>query len=164
MKKLVYAAALLLCAAAPAAAQEEPSAGEVQAARELLQVSRVNENTTLTIQAMIESGMGEDLPPEMRDVLRTFFKEHFRFEDMEPGYVRMYTDLFTEEEIRALTAFYRTPAGQRMAELTPEIAVRSQRLGMELMEAATPELMRLMEEAMDRAQEAEGAPGNASRS
>ncbi|HLM68051.1 MAG TPA: DUF2059 domain-containing protein [Longimicrobium sp.] len=164
MNKLILAAALLLCAAVPAAAQEEPSAGEVAAARELLEASLMRENLVRTVTGMMEQGMGETLPPEMQAVMKRFFEEHFRFEDMEPGLVRMYADLFTEEEIRAATAFYRTPAGRRMAELTPEVAVRSQQVSMELMEAAMPQLMRMMEEAMEAAEAAENAPGNATRS
>lgn len=162
MKTLILAAALLLCAAVPAAAQEEPTAGEEAAARELLEASRTRENMALTLQGMMERGMGEDLPPEVRDVLKRFFQDEFRYEDMEPGLVRMYADLFTEEEIRALTAFYRSPAGQRMAELTPEIAVRSQQISMAIMEAATPRLMEMLQEAME-AEEAK-EPGSSSES
>lgn len=164
MKTLLLAAALLLCAAAPAAGQEEPSAGELAVVREFLEVTHMRENLARTLQAMMERGMGEELPPEMREVLTRFFAEHIRFEDMEAGFIRMYADLFTEAEMRAVTDFYRTPAGQRMAELTPELAVRSQQISMEMMEDAMPELMRMMEEAMDRAEEANDAPGKTSES
>lgn len=149
MKTRWMAVAFVLAAAAPAAAQPEPSAGELALVREFLEVTRTSENFTRTMEAMLQSGMGEDLPPEFADVMREFFAEHFRYEELEPGFIRMYTDLFTEEEMRALIAFYRTPVGQRMVELTPEIAARTQQITSELMEEAMPELMELMMESMD---------------
>jgi hypothetical protein len=144
MRKLILAAALLLCAAVPATAQDEPSPGEMEAVREFLDVMRMRENMALTMEAMLGNGLGDDMPPGFTDVMRTFFAEHLRYENLEPGFIRMYTDLFTEEELRALVAFYRTPVGQRMVELTPEIAVRTQQITSEIMEEAMPELMELM--------------------
>jgi hypothetical protein len=158
MKRLILAAALLLCGAAPAAAQEEPTPGELEAVREFLEVSRTRENLTRTMEATLRSGPAEDMPPGFADAMRRFFAEHLRYEDLEPGFIRIYTDLFTEEELRALSAFYRTPVGQRMVELTPELAARTQELTSEVMEEAMPELMELMMEAMEQEVQAEKAP------
>lgn len=149
MTRLILAAALALCAAAPAAAQDEPPPGEMQAVREFLEVTRMRENMARTMEATLASGLGEEMPPGFADAMRAFFEEHFQYEDLEPGFIRMYTDLFTEEELRAMIAFYRTPAGQRMVELTPEIARRTQDVTAEIMDDAMPELMDLMMEAME---------------
>lgn len=150
MKKILLALALLVMAAAPAAAQPEPSAGEVQAVREFLQVTRTSEVFSRTLEIMLQDGaMGEEMPEEFGGVMREFFAEHFRYEDLEPGFIRMYTDLFTEQELRDLIAFYRTPTGQRMVELTPEITARTQQLTTELMEEAMPALMEMMMEAFE---------------
>jgi hypothetical protein len=37
--------------------------------------------------------------------------EHFRYEDLEPEFVRMYTDLFTEEEMRGISDVLPHPRG-----------------------------------------------------
>jgi hypothetical protein len=161
MKTLILAAALLLCAAAPAAAQEAPSPGEMQAVREFLEVTRVRDNFARTVELMLESSMitgDEDLPPGFADLMREFMGEHFTYEVLEPGFVRVYTELFTEEEIRALTAFYRTPAGQRFVELTPELTARTQEVTNEIMQEAMPELMQAI---MEMAEEEEGSPRKA---
>lgn len=150
MKKLVLAAALALCAAVPAAAQETSSAGEIQAVREFIEVSRMRDNFARTMELMLEGNMmGEEMPDGFKDVMRQFMAEHFTYEALEPGFIRVYTDLFTEEELRALTAFYRTPAGQRFVELTPELAARTQEFTGEIMQEAMPELMRLIMEQMN---------------
>lgn len=150
MKKLLMMLALALCAAVPAAAQPEPSPGELAAVRELLEVSRTRENFIKAMElGMEQGGMGE-LTPEMQRVLREFMDEHFRFEDMEPEFVRLYTDLYTEEEIRGMTAFYRTPLGQRMIETLPELSAASQRIAQERLQAVMPQLIeRIMEVMQD---------------
>lgn len=160
MKKLILALALLLCAAFPAAAQEEPSPGEMEAVREFLEAMRMREMLPRTIEAVMDGEMmgTEEMPEEFMDVMREFFAEHFRYEDLEPGFIRMYTDLFTEEELRAVTAFYRTPAGQRFVELTPEMTARTQQITSEVMEDAMPALMQLMMERMDLDEEDLDAP------
>lgn len=162
MRALILTACLLSCAVS-VSAQENPSPGELAAAREFLEVSRTNANWVLTLQAMLEGQMGSELPPDVQTMMKQFFAEHFSAEVMEPGFIRLYTELFTEDELRAFTAFYRTPAGQRMAELTPQIDVRSSELSMEAMEVAMPALMEMIAEAMEK-EEAQGARGNSPRS
>lgn len=143
--------------AAPAAAQPEPSASEVAAVRELLEVSRTRENFIRAMElGMEQSGMGE-MTPQIRAVLREFMDEHFRYDEMEPDFIRMYTDMYTEEEIRGISAFYRTPLGQRLIETLPEVSAASQRIVMERLQSAMPELIRRMTEAM-QAQESGTTP------
>lgn len=149
IRSMVLALALF---AAPAAAQPEPSASEVAAVRELLEVSRTRENFIRAMElGMEQGGMGE-MTPQIRAVLSEFMDEHFRYDEMEPDFIRMYTDMYTEEEIRGLSAFYRTPLGQRMIETLPEISATSQRIVMERLQSAMPELIRRMTEAMQAQQ------------
>lgn len=155
MKKLLMTVALLLACAAPAAAQPEPSPGEVAAARDLLEASRTRENFIKAMElGMEQGGMGE-LTPQIRQVLRDFMDEHFRYEDLEPQFIQVYADAFTEQELRDLAAFYRTPLGQRVVETLPEITAASQRIAMERMQAVMPQLMQAIMEAME---EEEGSP------
>jgi hypothetical protein len=161
MKTLVLAAGLLLCAAAPAAAQEEPSAGEVAAIRELLEVSRTRENFIRGMELGMEAGGLMELDDEIRAVVRGFMDEHFAYDEIEPDFIRAYADQFTEDEIRAFTAFYRTPAGMRMIERTPELALAVQQATMGRMMELMPELM---ERVMEAAEDDADRPGNAIKS
>jgi uncharacterized protein len=156
MKKLLMILALVL-AAVPAAAQPEPTPGEVAAVRELLEVSRTRENFIRGMELGLEQGGMGEITPQIRAVLREFMDEHFRYEEMEPDFIRMYTDAYTEEEIRGLTAFYRTPLGQRLIETLPEISAASQRIVMERLQSVMPQLMQAMMEAM-QAQESGTTP------
>jgi hypothetical protein len=157
MKKALMILALLL-AATPAAAQPEPTPGEMEAARELLQVSNTRDNFIRGLELGMEmAGMGE-LTPELQTALREFMDEHFRFEDMEPDFIRMYADLYTEEEIRGMTAFYRTPIGRRVVETMPDLMAASQRITQERMEAVMPQLMQRIMEVMEEEEESDPAP------
>ena len=83
---------------------------------------------------------------EMLEVSRT--RENF---------IRAYAEQFTEDEIRAFTVFYRTPAGARFVERTPELGIAIQRITMERLTEALPQLMeRMMEAAEDDSQKAAG--------
>src|SRR4028118_1499476 len=111
VRSMVLALALL---AAPAAAQPEPSASEAAAIRELLEVSRSRETFIRSMElGMEEGGLGQ-LTPEVRKVVREFMDEHFRYEEMEPDLIGIYARLYTEEEIRGMTAISRRAPGRRM--------------------------------------------------
>jgi hypothetical protein len=156
MKKVMMILALVL-AAAPAAAQPGPTPGEMAAVRELLEVSRTRENFIRALElGMEQGGMGE-LTPQVRQVLREFMDEHFRYEDLEPEMIRIYTDLYTEEDIRGMTAFYRTPLGQRMIETLPELSAASQRMAQERLQSVLPQLMQAIMAAMAEEQQKAGA-------
>ncbi|MBW3571561.1 MAG: DUF2059 domain-containing protein [Gemmatimonadetes bacterium] len=148
MKRIVTVLALLLGAAVPAVAQPEPSASEIAAVRELLEVSRTRENFIRAMElGMEQGGMGE-MTPEVRRVLREFMDEHFRYDEMEPEFIQMYAELYTEDEIRGMTAFYRTPLGQRMIETLPELSAASQSIVQQRLQAVMPELIQRIMQAM----------------
>lgn len=145
----------LVLAAAPAAAQPEPAESELAAARELLEVSRSRENFIRGMEIGMEAGMGGQLSPELRRAVREVLDEHFPYEDLAPGMARLYADLYTEEEIRAMIAFYRTPLGQRMIETLPDLTAGSQRVAQERLQVVMPELVRRIQEVI----EAQEQPG-----
>jgi uncharacterized protein len=139
---LILTSAALL--APPALAQADAEA----AAREFLQVSRAHEN----FERGFELGLREsanDVTPEMLTVIRQVMRKHFPWSELERDFIALYVDLFTAEEIRALTAFYRTPAGQKMASVTPEVAIQTQRVTNARLEAMMPELMARLMEVME---------------
>ena len=155
IRLLIVALALF---AAPAAAQPEPSASEVAAVRELLEVSRSRESFIRAMElGMEESGMGE-LTPEVRKVVREFMDEHFRYEEIEPDLIAVYTRLYTEDEISGMTAFYRTPLGQRMVETSPELSVALQGTVQRRLQANMQQLVERIMEVMERQEKSGTTP------
>jgi hypothetical protein len=68
--------------------------------------------------------------PGLEQVMREFLARHVTWNAMKDEYAELYAGAFTEEELREMTAFYRTPAGQKLARATPQLS----RLGGELAE------------------------------
>jgi hypothetical protein len=78
------------------------------------------------------------------------------------GGAQVYADMFTADELEAINAFYRTPAGARLVELMPELTRRSslvgQRVATRVMITINPEIQAIMSAEADEAGAAEPAP------
>jgi hypothetical protein len=57
----------------------------------------------------------------------------------------MYTEAFTEQELRDLIVFYRTPTGQKALTLLPELVSQGAQLGMIEARARQSELQQLIQ-------------------
>lgn len=148
LKPLALAAALAAALfALPAAAQQDTllagiSPARVRAAERVLVAMRAEELLTKgmepTIQAMFEQ------QPDMRefeDIFREFFAEALAWDEMRPEMIRLYAEVYTEEEMDAMAAFYETPIGQRLVAKMPEVMARSTMLNQERVQARMPELI-----------------------
>jgi hypothetical protein len=65
---------------------------------------------------------------------------------LEPQYVRLYSDTYTEEEINGIVAFYKTPAGAAMIAKSPELSAKSLQLVQSRMAAVQPQLKQMVED------------------
>ncbi|ACB73571.1 DUF2059 domain-containing protein [Opitutus terrae] len=65
---------------------------------------------------------------------------------MKQDMVKIYSELFTKEELAAQSAFYSTPAGQAMVDKTPAVQARLQQVMMPRMQAVMPKIMQMGQE------------------
>ncbi|MDD5772813.1 MAG: DUF2059 domain-containing protein [bacterium] len=49
--------------------------------------------------------------------------------NLKSKYMELYMELFTEEEMKGIMAFYKSPAGQKFMEKTPDLMDRSMQIG-----------------------------------
>lgn len=143
---------LLLIGFAGVAEAQETSESERQAAAELLEAMNTQQTFEASMDAMVEMQVQQN--PQMaqlEDVFREFFKEHMAWEQIQPDYVALYTDLYTEEELQEMTAFYQTDIGQKMVEVMPEMAVRSQQIAQQHLQEHAGELQQKIMEEMSNA-------------
>lgn len=142
--------AVLLCAgraaAQPTPAPQTPvSPTHRAAALELLEAMRVSEALQLSIETILDAQLQSN--PELRPVegvMRDFFARYMSWENLKEGYARIYAGAFTEPELREMTAFYRTPTGQKLARATPQLM----REGSELGQRAVQEHMAELQQAV----------------
>jgi hypothetical protein len=84
----------------------------------------------------------EDAVERMTEI----FTETMNSVDFRAQMVVNYADTFTEDELRAIAAFYRSDAGRRLVEATPELMRRTMTLGQDIMQ----NVQSRMQESMTR--------------
>lgn len=150
MKKLLLALALLAAAHTPALAQT-PSPSHVQAAEELLGIIDVEKTTTEGMELMLKQQIQQNpAMARLEDIMREFVQKAMNWTELKPEYVRLYTDIYTEAELREMVAFYRTPLGKRMLDTLPQLMARSNEISQRRMQQHLPEMMRRMMERLSQ--------------
>jgi hypothetical protein len=116
---------LSLVAAAPRPARAEPAPRKL--VLELAKLVQPEESYASTIDQvetqLIASlqAQGVKLPPDAGAKLKRAVMEILPYNEMLDWYVEVYSPRFTGDEIQQLITFYRTPAGKKLARMTPEI-------------------------------------------
>ena len=143
---------ILLVGLAGTARAQEASESERQAATELLEMMDTKGTFEASMDAMIEmqTQQAPDVAERLEPIMRAFFEEHLAWEEIEPDYVALYTDLYTEEELREIAQFYQTDVGRKMVEVMPEMAVRSQQIAQRHIQEHAGELQQAIMEAMEQ--------------
>lgn len=163
MKKLLAGAVLSLAAATSWATP--PSAESVET---LLQVARAESMTSMAWtamdqvmrQSMQQATAGQNLTPEQRrqmdavpPTMTRLIREELSWSSMKPDFVALYREVYTQEEIDAQIAFYRSPAGQSILDKTPAVMQRSIALTQARMQAFYPRLKAALEQALAEARQ-----------
>jgi hypothetical protein len=63
---------------------------------------------------------------------------------LEPDYVKLYADTYTEADLDGIIAFYRSPVGEKMLEKTPDLLKASSTIAMNHMGLVEPKLQQMM--------------------
>ena len=143
-KTLALAAALAaLASAAPraAAAQELKHA----LALEMLEAMGVPRQLQASVDAMVRQEAGTS--PEavaLRDVMRDFFARYLTWDALKDRYADVYAAAFSEDELREITAFYRSSTGQKLSRSAPALLARGAAIGEETVRAHQDELQEMI--------------------
>ncbi|HSU14806.1 DUF2059 domain-containing protein [Longimicrobium sp.] len=145
--RMALAAVALLALARPAHAQD-PSPARMRAAAEVLEAGQLQRGYERTLDLMIEQQKQTNPAiAQYEQQMRDFFRKYISWAQIEPEFVRLYAETYTEDELRQLAAFYRTPLGRRLMETQPELAARSSEVTQRLLREHLPELMQTVMEA-----------------
>jgi hypothetical protein len=142
--KRIVALCLVLACAAPLAAWSQdakPSSSHREATEELLRIMGVEETSKSAAQSFFDA-MTQQNPgmEDYRDVLMKWATDTLSWEKMGPRMTDLYMRTFTESEIRELTAFYKTPIGQKTLQKLPALMQEGMQIGMELAQEHQGEL------------------------
>lgn len=120
------AIAVALVAASPAAHAQQPSAASMQIAKQLIDVTGATGLFTPLIAGVVEQAknlylqqnpsLAKDLN-EIADKMRKNLQP--RFAEVTNEIAKLYATHFTEQELKAILAFYQSPAGKKMLAQQP---------------------------------------------
>ena len=143
----------------------DPAAGgnaatHAAAATELLEVTRSREmmerSQAQTLSMIMESIELAGIRPEDRgrfercfSLARDFIDREMSWERVEPEFVRAYTNVYEEAELRQLIDFYRSPVGRKMIDRQPLLEAEALRIMRNLMADSQPRLMALLRDEME---------------
>jgi hypothetical protein len=144
-----------------------PTAAQSAAAVELLKSIKLDESLPSTSAAMIDSEIrGNPGMEPYRDVMLKWIQKYMTWDAMRPELIRLYTDTYTEAELKQLAAFYKTPLGQKTLTKTPELLQKTAMIGARLGQQHADELKTAMTARRDellkeqeKAQAAAKTPG-----
>ena len=111
------------------------------AVQEFFDVMKMKENTDRTIDQMLAMQVNQQ--PQLaafKDVMTKFLRKHVSYDALKDDLVKLYRDAFAEDEIRAMTAFYRTPVGQKAVSKLPTLTATAGQMGMNRVQANMGEL------------------------
>ena len=143
MRNLIAALFLLLASTAPAAAEGSHDAAAV----ELLALMDVQAAATAGTATMADLMIGQN--PAMspyRSVIVEWAEQVFAWENFESRLVAIYTDAFTEDELRELIRFHQSPVGRKLVRLNPELMKSGAQIGAELGREHAPLLDQMIRE------------------
>jgi hypothetical protein len=82
-------------------------------------------NIQQSLQGQNVTPKQQKIVDEMQSKTIAVLKEGLDWNKLEPMYVKVYSDAFTQEETDAILAFYETPAGQAFLKKMPQVAQKS---------------------------------------
>lgn len=101
----------------------------------------------------LNSSIGSEMPPAIKAHFDDYMKKvravvaaELEWKSIEPEYINLYADNFTEAQVDDLLAFYKSPAGQALLEKTPVITQQSMQLAQARMMKVIPKIKTLADE------------------
>lgn len=158
MKRIALLVALVLCLPLTAHADD---ASRRAKAREMLQLLHTGQLLDQTMKRMMDQEamatarnlVKNTVNPEDRAKLDDFQKKISQLMDskmgwkaLEPDYVNMYANNFTDEQLDAILAFYKSPAGVALVDKLPTLTSQAKQIAQAKMAAFRPLLKQMLDD------------------
>lgn len=103
---------------------------------------------------LARQGAPAEMITEYRQALKDWFDTEIKWAELLPLLAKLYADEYTEEELNAILAFVKTPAGQKMIQRTPAVMQKATQLGEDYAKTKQASLVARMQEINARYQPA----------
>lgn len=163
---LLSCGAILCFSVLPICADEASKTAKVEEFFRLAKMDEMLRQTLALSASQVKSGMlqemiGVKLPPEIeksqeefQDKITRIISDALAWEKIEPAYVKLFAEAYSEQELDDIVAFYRSPTGQAMVSKGPSLMTKASEIVQQRMAIAMPELQKLMRDFMAQAAQA----------
>lgn len=87
-----------------------------------------------------------------RKVMEEFLAKYMSYDSLKDDMIRMYGDAFTTEELKEITAFYKTEIGQKTIEKMPALMAQGGQIGAQRVQQHIGELQNMIQAESERLQ------------
>ncbi|MGO9241362.1 MAG: DUF2059 domain-containing protein [Bryobacteraceae bacterium] len=147
----------LLCCASPILADDAAKAAKIEQMLALTHYDRVMKQTLEQMKSMqleqfkkLETPEARAQSEQLQQKTMALLADRLSYEKVKPLFIKLYMDVFTEEEIDGMVGFYKSPAGKAMLEKTPQLMQRLMPMMQKLMSDLQPDLQKILEDAKQK--------------
>jgi hypothetical protein len=121
------------------------SAASAAAAQELFKAMNLPASLNDTTAAMIDSEIARNpgLTP-YREIMLQWLRKYMTWDAMQPQLTKMYTETFTEPELKEMAKFFGSPTGRKALDKMPEMMQRVAMTGAQISQPHSDELRAAM--------------------
>ena len=120
-----------------------------KAAEELLIASGAEQNYKLSMEKMMEIQLKSNPSiAQYSDIIKQWAEKYISWSSLKADMVKLYTDEFSEKELKELSKFYKSPIGIKFASKHTEINIKMAEIGQKKALEHTPELQKMIMDKM----------------
>lgn len=109
---------------------QQETENRLKASEELSKAMKMKEGWQQTLNNMIEV-QTKQIPGmiDLKEVFEEFFDKHMGWDSIKEDFIKMYAEEFTAAELKEITAFYKTPVGEKLALKMPVLTTKGAEIG-----------------------------------
>jgi hypothetical protein len=108
----------------------------------------------MDMESLLKQGIEDGLSAQLQGTpmaatlgpkIKGFLAQHLSWKTLQPEFVALYQRSFTEDELKALIAFYKTPVGKKAITIMPKLQMQGSQIAMAKVQSHMNELMQLLQ-------------------
>ncbi|MGH8353335.1 MAG: DUF2059 domain-containing protein [Pseudomonas sp.] len=150
--RILCTALLFACVSGPALADSASHAANAEQFLKLAHADKLAVPVYAQVQQMFAQRFTQAQAPEGKKALLESYQakanaaldKAVSWDKLKPEMVKLYTDNFSESELKDLIAFYQSPLGKKVLEKMPTLTAQSAQMTQAKLETAVPEVNKLL--------------------
>ncbi len=121
-------------------------------AGELMELTKAKDMIQQSFQASAQM-IGKDLNSEGQEALNAALQKHYSWDKLEKSFSKIYTEVFSAQELSDMTEFYRTEVGASMLKKQPDVMQKTLQVMSQINQEIQPKLQADLEAIMKKSKE-----------